>query len=220
MSTLRSVAEIRLDLETALAYKQRYGQRPTTDPSVQMMRSANETEIDRLETELAEAVEREWAREGQPTPPRGGPPSVSLECIAELRELLAKAEPGPWRVTGYDFGAGEGGTAGWVFGNCENELVVGMTFDDGPQASPAVPRLEQAPANAKLIVGLLNAAPALLEATERAKCYETALRMLVDAYSAVDEFVGCSHQLAAVYRAMKEARELLAAPQGQDGGES
>jgi hypothetical protein len=47
---------IRRDLESAIAYRERYQSRETTDPHVVSMRQANEDEIGALELELAEAT--------------------------------------------------------------------------------------------------------------------------------------------------------------------
>jgi hypothetical protein len=52
----RPTTLIRGDLETALAYRDRYETRPTSNPLVLMMRSANEKEIASLETELQTAL--------------------------------------------------------------------------------------------------------------------------------------------------------------------
>lgn len=52
----RPVALIRLELETAMAYQERYRQRPSADPLVLSMRAANEAEVRALEAELAEAT--------------------------------------------------------------------------------------------------------------------------------------------------------------------
>lgn len=51
----RPLADIRLDLDLARAYQQRYRDRPTDDRLVQLMRDANEADIARLQAEL-EAV--------------------------------------------------------------------------------------------------------------------------------------------------------------------
>jgi hypothetical protein len=51
----RPVTDIRLDLDTALAYQERYRDRPAGDRWVRMMRDDNEADIARLEAELAAA---------------------------------------------------------------------------------------------------------------------------------------------------------------------
>jgi len=52
----RPIADIRLDLDGALAYQDRYRDRPATDPWVQLMRDDNEADIARLRTELTAAA--------------------------------------------------------------------------------------------------------------------------------------------------------------------
>ncbi|HTX01356.1 MAG TPA: hypothetical protein VMD59_21405 [Acidimicrobiales bacterium] len=68
MNRIRSVAEIRLDLDTALEYRRRYSTRPSVDPLVTEMRVANEVEIARLEAELKTALSGtlEISLDGQP----------------------------------------------------------------------------------------------------------------------------------------------------------
>jgi hypothetical protein len=58
----RPLAHITFDLETALAYKERYQGRPATDRWAQMMRDDNEADILRLRSELAEALAGETER--------------------------------------------------------------------------------------------------------------------------------------------------------------
>ena len=52
----RPIAQINLDLETAIAYRDRYATRPTSDPLVAEMRAANDAEIEELQQELREAL--------------------------------------------------------------------------------------------------------------------------------------------------------------------
>ena len=59
MSPIRRLADIRLDLETALAYRSRYAQRTTDDPTVRLMREANDRQITALELELSIALSAE-----------------------------------------------------------------------------------------------------------------------------------------------------------------
>ncbi len=54
--TVRSVALIRHDLETALAYRAQYEGKPTDDPWVRQMWDGNEREVALLHRELAEAL--------------------------------------------------------------------------------------------------------------------------------------------------------------------
>ncbi len=56
MNALRSVAEIRHDLDTALEYQRRCASRPSDDPLVTQMRSTNDAEIQKLQTELRGAL--------------------------------------------------------------------------------------------------------------------------------------------------------------------
>jgi len=56
MKHRRPIAQINLDLETAIAYRDKYATRPTTDPLVAEMRAANEAEIEELQHELREAL--------------------------------------------------------------------------------------------------------------------------------------------------------------------
>ncbi len=56
MKHRRPIAQINLEIETALAYKDRYVTRPTSDPLVAEMRAANEAEIEALQHELEEAL--------------------------------------------------------------------------------------------------------------------------------------------------------------------
>ncbi|MHB1773397.1 MAG: hypothetical protein ACYCST_16985 [Acidimicrobiales bacterium] len=56
MKYRRPVAQINLDLETAIAYRDRYATRPTSDPLVAEMRAANDAEIEDLQHELREAL--------------------------------------------------------------------------------------------------------------------------------------------------------------------
>lgn len=52
MNAVRSISEIQHDLETALEYRRRSAVRPSDDPGVALMRSANEADIVKLEAEL------------------------------------------------------------------------------------------------------------------------------------------------------------------------
>src|ERR1039458_8670879 len=56
MIRFRQAEQIRQELDTALSYRQRYQSRPTDDPLVKEMRSANEAEIARLQSELRDAL--------------------------------------------------------------------------------------------------------------------------------------------------------------------
>lgn len=56
MTSLRSAAEIRHDLVTAVAYQEKYSSRPSDDPLVRQMRSTNDAEIERLQAELRDAM--------------------------------------------------------------------------------------------------------------------------------------------------------------------
>lgn len=47
---------IRRELESALAYRERYQTRSSTNPLVIMMRDANEREVSRLDSELVQAT--------------------------------------------------------------------------------------------------------------------------------------------------------------------
>lgn len=53
----RPIAHINLDLETAIAYRDRYATRPTSDPLVAEMRAATDVEIEELQQELREALD-------------------------------------------------------------------------------------------------------------------------------------------------------------------
>jgi hypothetical protein len=82
------------------------------------------------------------------------------ELIAELRELLAKATPGPWRedkARGFWFIAPHPKGGWWNVGDC--------TY--GRARGGLAPTPLRAEANAALIVALVNAAPTLLAALEK-----------------------------------------------------
>jgi len=53
VSPVRPAAMVELELRTAMAYKERYDQRPTDDPLTAQMRNSNEEEIERLRSELS-----------------------------------------------------------------------------------------------------------------------------------------------------------------------
>jgi hypothetical protein len=59
MTRFRPAASIQHELDTARAYRSQCEQRPSTDPLVLSMRSANEAEITQLERELAHATSGE-----------------------------------------------------------------------------------------------------------------------------------------------------------------
>ncbi|MHB8246132.1 MAG: hypothetical protein ACYDGN_12415 [Acidimicrobiales bacterium] len=56
MNSLRSASQIRHDLATAVEYQQKYSSRPSDDPLVKQMRSANDAEIEKLRAELHDAL--------------------------------------------------------------------------------------------------------------------------------------------------------------------
>lgn len=68
MTSDRPVGQIQHDLLTAMAYRERYTDRSTSDPWVIQMRDANESEIKSLQLEMAEALsgDLEITLEGQP----------------------------------------------------------------------------------------------------------------------------------------------------------
>jgi hypothetical protein len=89
--------------------------------------------------------------------------------IAELRELLAKATPGPWRVSD------DNSCTDWstddhalVVTDDEDEEITSQLLGVYERSSvdPHAPSARKAAANAALIVALVNAAPTLLSALD------------------------------------------------------
>ena len=101
---------------------------------------------------------------------------LSPEEVAELRELLAKATPGPWRQCG----AARGGCqCCMVWTQDSGSAYVAQAISNDPEAPS--PDLETAKANAALIAESRNALPRLLAAVEENAHYRGAIRSAFDA---------------------------------------
>ena len=135
---------------------------------------------------------------------------LTPEKIEELRGLLAKATPGPWKNHLVDD----------TTIVASNGFEIGTTWPGGSVYNGFVDPAEQHEINAALIVAMRNAIPALLDAASRAR--EDALREAIEICKEADAQDDRDNGAAATGAACNAANAILALinkPKGGDANE-
>ena len=133
---------------------------------------------------------------------------VDAKKIEELRGLLAKATPGPWKNHLVDD----------TTIVASNGFEIGTTWPGGSVYNGFVDPAEQHEINAALIVAMRNAIPALLDAASRAR--EDALREAIEICKEADAQDDRDNGAAATGAACNAANAILAHINKPKGGDA
>jgi hypothetical protein len=99
---------------------------------------------------------------------------------AELRALLAKATPGPWRIDHADWDRDEKRVE--VFAGADGKEIVEAAYEDDYYDGIFSVRLEMSKADAAFLVAAVNALGPLLDVAEAASMVEDVFEHVTDAH--------------------------------------